>query len=129
MSASDARAPLAERLADLLAPYLTPCEPATGTRHQQAVYVAREVLAFVAERQAKMGETLAAIRVRTCSSDCQHDLLCSQIVAERLPTREETARLLNANSGTPWDELGQGALSDLFEKAAALLRDLRERLG
>ena len=42
--------PLAERLASLLAPYLVPCEPATGPRHQQAVSVAREVLAVVAER-------------------------------------------------------------------------------
>ena len=50
-------------------------------------------------------------------------------VAERLPTRLDVAMLLNRNSGTLWDEIGEGALCDLYEKADAILRVLRGWLG
>ena len=91
--------------------------------------LAREALAFVAEHANRCG-----LHPQNTASNCVMCIVEGQALilkqyAERLPTREETARLLNANSGTPWDELGQGALSDLFEKADALLRDWRERLG
>ena len=58
-------------------------------------------------------------------------LACAALafVAERLPTRLDVAMLLNGNSGTLWDEIGEGALCDLYEKSDNLLRDLRGRLG
>ena len=41
---------IVELLAPIFAPYLAPCEPATGTRHQQALFVASQLARAVEER-------------------------------------------------------------------------------
>ena len=51
---------IAEVLAPILAPYLAPCEPATGTRHQQALFVAAQLARAVVERVVRPLEARAA---------------------------------------------------------------------
>ena len=100
---------LVERLAGVLAPYLVRCEPATGSREDQARFVARAVAR----------EALA-------------------FVAALLPTRETWGRVLyhlDCPDGDPvecphWEsELYAEEREDFMRKADALLRELRERLG
>ena len=90
------------------------------------VAIARAALAFVAEQNRVDAKVLDAIRVRTCSGNCNHDLVCSQLVAERLPTREEIVKALSVEYG----RLPDGSAYPSVERMAdAFLRDLRERLG